>query len=61
MQWKKIEVAALVQELKSIVPVYTVFLLKSNTVFSECVRLFAWFLCAAQDAQCNTEESPLDW
>ena len=39
---KKIEVAALVQELKSIVPVYTVFLLKSNTVFSECVRLFAW-------------------
>ena len=35
MQWK-IEVTALVQELKSIV-----YLLKSNTMFSECVRLFA--------------------
>ena len=41
MQWK-IEVTALVQELKSIVPVCTVYLLKSNTMFSECVRLFAW-------------------
>ena len=41
MQWK-IEVAPLIQELKSIVPVCMVHLLKSNTVFSECVRLLAW-------------------
>ena len=24
------------------------------------ICLITWFLCAVQDAQCNTEESPLD-
>ena len=24
------------------------------------ICLIRWFLCAVQDAQCNTEESPLD-
>ena len=34
----KISVTVLVQELKTIVPLYTVHGLKNDTVFSECVR-----------------------
>ena len=65
MLWKKKGVTVLVKELKSIVPLCRVHWLKSNIVLSEFARAYSRdyviFFYAVQDAQCNTEESPLDW